>query len=137
MYKIEFLSHTADIRMRVEADTKSGVFKGALIGMSELIRKDFCNQYHGNDFGVGIEIHSVDETSLLIDFLNEVLSLSHINKTIYCELDMKRLTCTDLSATIKGDHTDEWDEDIKAVTYHEAELKKINDRWNAQVIFDI
>ncbi len=137
MYKVRFLPHIADIRMNVAADTEEEIFKGAVGGMSELMKKKFCNQKHSREIKSEIVIHSADITNLLIDFLNEVLSLSHINKAIYCTADIIKLTPTDLSVTLKGYYTNEWDEDIKAVTYHEAELKKINNKWNTRIIFDI
>jgi len=137
MYKVMFRPHIADIRMNVAADTVEEIFKGAIAGMSELMKKKFCNQKHSREIKNEMIIHSADITSLLIDFLNEVLSLSHINKAIYCTADIIKLTGTDLSATLKGYYANNWDEDIKAVTYHEAELRKINNKWNTQIIFDI
>ena len=137
MYKVRFLPHIADIRMNVAADTTEEIFKGAVAGMSELTKKKFCNQKHNRKIKSEVIIHSADITSLLIDYLNEVLSLSHINKAIYCTADIIKLTGTDISTTLTGYYANKWDEDIKAVTYHEAELKKINNNWSIQIIFDI
>lgn len=137
MYQVQFLSHTADIRMQIEADSQAEVFKGALAGMSKLIKQDFCDQNRASEIQNSIAIHSPDTTTLLIDFMNEALSLSHINKAIYCLVDILNLSASDISAVIKGYFSDEWEQDIKAVTYHEAEIREKNSKWMAHVIFDI
>jgi SHS2 domain-containing protein len=123
--------------MKVEADSQAELFRGALVGMSTLIRENFCAQNRASEISNTIVVHSQDITSLLIDFLNETLSLSHINKAVYCVVDILALSATDLSAIIEGYYSDEWEEDIKAVTYHEADVKVKNGTWGAHVIFDI
>ena len=41
-------------------------------------------------------------------------------------------------ADISGIPVNEFDEEIKAVTYHEAHVSKINDKqWETYIIFDI
>jgi SHS2 domain-containing protein len=86
----------------------------------------------------GIELQSSDKTALLVDFLNEVLSLAQTNKEIYPEVVLKKLSETEVEAELKGMPVESFDEDIKAVTYHEAEVKQ-NKRgeWETMLVFDI
>jgi len=138
MTTIEFLPHTADIRMRVEAERFEKIFHAALEGMNRLLKKNFCNGNPELKFKAQLNVESTDETCLLIDVLSEVLALSHINNVIYCKLEVKALTETKINAVIYGSAVSEFDEDIKAVTYHEANLVK-NERnhWETKIIFDI
>jgi len=137
MYHIEFVPHMADVRMVIKADSQEEVFKGALAGMNDLIKKDFCDQNKPTELVNELRIHSPETSCLLVDFLNEVLSLSHINKAIYCEVEFVRLGSTDMVGKVTGTSAEDWNEDIKAVTYHEAELIKMKDGWTAKVLFDV
>ncbi len=134
-----FYPHTADVRLKVTGDTWVDVFRLALEAMAELMKENFCRTNRG-DFirEVRLELKSIDGTSLLVDFLSEVLTLSHISKTIYCEVVFETLTETEIRASIRGKSTNQFDRDLKAVTYHEAELK-INEKgqWESILVFDI
>lgn len=134
-----FYPHTADVRLKVTGDTWVDVFRLALEAMAELIKENFCRT-HKDDFirEERLELKSIDGTSLLVDFLSEVLTLSHISKTIYCEVIFETLTETEIKASIRGKSTNQFDRDLKAVTYHEAELK-INEKgqWESILVFDI
>lgn len=138
MYSITFLPHTADIRLQVEAGNRQEIYAGALKGMNELMIKDFCSGPDLNFLEEELNISSSDETNLLVDFLSEVLTLSHINKALYCEAELSFPEAHRLSAKINGRPVTAFDEDIKAVTYHEAEIyKEAEGKWKARIIFDI
>lgn len=133
-YKI--LGHTADVRLKVWGGSRKELFKDALLGMIKIIKTpnpkfEIINKRT-------IEIESGDETALLVDFLNEVLYRANTNKEIYNDIDFKNLSETKLEAELSGSPVKEFDEDIKAVTYHEAEIKKRSDgQLEITLIFDI
>lgn len=134
-----FYPHTADVRLKVTGGTRGDVFRLALEAMAELMKENFCRTGREDFFREEkLELKSIDGTSLLVDFLSEVLTLSHINKSIYCEVIFEALTETEIRASVRGKATDRFDKDIKAVTYHEAELK-INEKrqWESILVFDL
>jgi SHS2 domain-containing protein len=140
----QFLSHVADVRLKIEADTLEELFTAALEGMGNLIKKEVCQNSalvetdQENLLKEKIEISSIDTTTLLIDFLSEVLTHTQVNKAVYCKIRFEKLTTNFLSATIFGKQTENFDEDIKAVTYHEAEIKKNeNGNFETIIVFDI
>lgn len=135
----QIIPHTADVRLRVTGHTVEEIFRFALLGMGDLISPAACkNRPKQYKFQDRIHITSSDFTSLLIDFLSEALTLSHINKAVYCDAVFYRLSETDLVATIKGNSADNFDEDIKAVTYHEANIRiNQNNELETVIIFDI
>ncbi len=140
MKSYQFFSHVADVRLKVEADSLEDLFTVALEGMCNLVKKD-ASEIKTTPEGMlkeKIEISSIDTTSLLIDFLSEILTYTQVNKAIYCKVKFEELTENFLKATIYGTNVDGFDEDIKAVTYHEAEIKK-NEKGNFEtiIIFDI
>ncbi len=84
-----------------------------------------------------VKIKSTDEQSLLVDFLSEALTLSDINNEAYFEVEFQKITRTEIEAKIFGQLIEKIGVEIKAVTYHGAEIKKIKDGWEATVLFDI
>ncbi len=137
MKSYEFHPHTADVRLLVKADTPEELFKVSLDGMAQLLKKDLCKQTDKFEEKENVKIKSADSTTLLIDFLSEVLTQSQINKAVYCNVDFKNLSENFLECTIYGKRVDKFDEDIKAVTYHEAEIKKEGGVLQTNIIFDI
>lgn len=138
MKTVKVLPHTADIRLLVEGSSPEELFEAALEGMAGLI-KDALNELEkGKPVTKSIEIESPDQTALLIDFLSSVLTLTHENKAVFTKVNFDKLSDNSLSATISGFETDGFDDDIKAVTYHEAEIRKnsIGD-LETIIVFDI
>ncbi|MDX1683750.1 MAG: archease [Saprospiraceae bacterium] len=138
MYKIDLLNHTADIRLKVVADSEEELFEGSMTGMSSILKEDLCLKNKDLTLEVYIELGSMNKTILLIDFLSEVLTESYINHAIFCKLSIYELTDSFLKAKVFGLPIDRFDEEIKAVTYHEAEIQ-VNDsgHWQTNLIFDI
>jgi len=136
--KIQYLPHTADIRMKIEGSTVEELFLAGAIGMGNILKNGFCNKNNPIDCTSKIEIHALDQTCLLIDFLSEILTLSYAEKSIFCNVEFSVFTSTRIMAEIFGAHTSKLDEEIKAVTYHEAQvLKNNNKEWESLVVFDI
>ena len=85
-----------------------------------------------------IEIESIDITALLIDFLSELLSLMHQNKVLFCKVQFEQLSETYLKAEVSGFEVSGFDEDVKAVTYHEADIKLNEDgEYETAIVLDI
>lgn len=137
MRTYKLLPHTADTRLYVEADSLEELFKGALAGMADIIKKGAC-EVKIETLSRMIRIDSLDQTSLLVDFLSEVLQYSQEEKAVYCRVKILKLEDKVLEAEIYGREAEGFDEDIKAVTYHEAEVKK-NEKgnWEVTIVFDI
>lgn len=149
MGSYEILPHTADVRLKVRGETLEELFKQAVLGMGEILKHNAnTTNINANDANnLKIKLGSIDITSLLIDFLNEILLKSQINKCIYNISGFKfqdsrqgrgSPQAASLEAELIGYPIDSFDEDIKAVTYHEAEIKK-NKGGNFEtiIIFDI
>lgn len=136
--KIEFLPHTADVEMRVEADSLPTLLKGAMLGMGKILKPGFCNRYANYPIKQEVLIKAVDSTCLLIDFLSEVLTLCYTEKALFCELQFVIIENTGLHAQLFGRQVNGFDEEIKAVTYHGADVRQnANGYWETCVIFDI
>ncbi|MBI4250746.1 archease [Candidatus Uhrbacteria bacterium] len=131
------LPHTADVRLKVWGKDYEEVFRAALLGMSAIQKKAIPTK-DADFIERTISVEASDGTALLVDFLNEVLSLCAINKEWYFDGVFERLTATSLHVTLHGIAISDFDEDIKAVTYHEANLQK-NEKgeWETIIVLDI
>lgn len=122
--------------MEVQGNSLEHLFREALRGMMSILKKEVPKI--GTRITRSVKIESGDETALLVDFLNEALSLSHINGEIYTDLIFKNFSKTSLEAELIGAAAQVFDEDIKAVTYHEADVKQDSKgKWVTNLIFDI
>lgn len=68
------------------------------------------------DKGHLVVIESPDLTALLVDFLSEVLTLSHLQKAVYGRLSTLYITDQKFESDTEGISASAFDQDIKAVT---------------------
>jgi SHS2 domain-containing protein len=129
----QIVEHTADIRLRVEGSSLAELFREAILGMYEIMRA------RGGSGAVArtVALDAPDTTILLVDFLNEILSRAHIAGEIFDSARFERLSATEVRAELSGLAAAEFDQDIKAVTYHEADVRESNGLWSTTLVFDI
>lgn len=132
----EIKEHPADVKLYVKANNLKELFKAALKGMAEILvlKEDLTEQ----KIVKGIEVESVDLSALIVDFLSEVLSLTDIKDSVFNEIEIEFLSETKIKAEIFGYKVKKFKEEIKAVTYHKAVVKKNEQgEFEAEILFDI
>lgn len=132
----EVLQHTADVRLRVEAATLEELFRDAMRGMYAVMRA----HEDADANAVRRTIHvddSADRTTLLVDFLNEVLHRAHVGREWFTDATFVRLDETTAHAEVSGIAPASFDEDVKAVTYHEANVRQEREGWQTTLVFDV
>lgn len=135
MKNYEILEHKADLLLRVLGQTKEEVFANMLQGMTASQGPKFKSQKENKK---EIKLKSLDLPALLVDFLNEILSLNQIDQRAYYRVSFKELKETELRAEVFGKRVKEFARDIKAATYHSLEFKRSKDNeWQATVLFDL
>jgi SHS2 domain-containing protein len=134
----QYVKHTADVEIEVSGRTLQELFTKSLEAMCDILKQDGCKNITHFDCSVRVVVSANDCTGLLIDFLSEVLSLSNIQKSLFCNVYFSELTENNLEAQLFGIWFDHFDKEIKGVTYHEARVKKNdNNNWETHIIFDI
>jgi SHS2 domain-containing protein len=134
----EFIDHTADIGIRVQAPTLEDLFETAGLAFTELVTDvDSLDCRVERRF----QLEEGDIETLLVSWLQELLYLLDTESLVFGRFQVK-LDNLSLEAVAWGDvfdpnlHT--MKTEIKAVTYHQLEVTKKNDQgWETQVIFDI
>lgn len=142
--KYEILEHKADLKIRAFGKIKEELFLNMMLGMEESMKPEIKKPEEKTKRG--IKIKSLDPSSLLVDFLSEVLYQNQVNKETYNNIKFKKNTdpstgsgqVAELEAEIFGQKVNRFDEDIKAVTYHNLNIQQKEDKiWEVTVLFDI
>ena len=135
---IEYLPHTADIRMKIQGSSLEELFLTGILGMNGILHPGFCSEGRTYEHRSRIQIKSLGSTNLLIDFLSDVLSHTYAENLIYCRIDFLEFSENHLDCWLHGEKIESFDEEIKAVTYHEANIvKNSNGDWETIIVFDI
>lgn len=133
----EILEHPSELRIKVYGKTLEELFSNAVLAMADVLKKD---RKRGVETET-IKIQSIDLNSLLVDFLSEILARSQINKRVYQVYKFISFKFSDteaiLEAQLFGYPITQFDEDIKAVTYEDLDIKKLDDHWQTMIVFDI
>lgn len=130
--------HVGDVRLNVRGKSLELLFAAALEGMNRIMNKEYEKNLNKHVFLKEVKLSSSDVTSLLIDFLSAILALSHIHKAIFYTIDHMEIYDSSLHAIVLGVKSEKFDRDIKAVTYHEANVKQSDKGgYETTIVFDI
>lgn len=135
MIKYEILTHTGDVKIKVYGSTKEELFKNALEGMEAILKSKTKNKRSKTR---KFEVRSSDVNALLVDFLNEINYLRQVNKEMYMEVEFKNFSDNEAEGIVRGFEIYEFGEDIKAVTFHELDIRQ-NEKgeWETNIVFDV
>jgi len=142
----EPIAHTADIQIRVYGADLAQFFRNSLIGMFQAIgpQAKGCKKEAGRLVCPAlpekreVEVESIDLESLLVDFLSECLYLSDVNDEAYLDATIHEIDQNHIKATLHGVKITGFEVvEVKAVTYHNLEIKKVDGVWQADIVFDI
>jgi len=142
----EVLPHTADIKIKAYGRTLQQFFCNALLGMFQSVGPIIpeCKKKSGRVICDNlpqkrkIEVRAPDIDALLVDFLSEALYLSDVHDEAYFLAEISEISETSVSAVLHGIRVKGFDVvEIKAVTYHELEVKNVNGVWQSYIVFDI
>ncbi|MBU2044159.1 MAG: archease [Candidatus Omnitrophica bacterium] len=140
MIDFEFIEHTADVGVRVYADTSEQLFKNCAEVLFGLILDDRPKP----DIEETVVVEAEDIEELLITWLNELLSLFFAYRFLPVDYDIileEREDYKVIKSRIKGANFDPYQNkikmEIKAATYHDLKVEKNDSGWIAEVIFDV
>ena len=130
----EILGHKADLKIRVFGKTKKELFLNAVLAMGESLKPNGKSSIVDRK----IKVKSGNLETLLVDFLSEVLYLVQVNKEIYINVEFNKFSDNEIEAELSGQKVERFGEDIKAVTYHNLDVRqKEDDNWEATILFDV
>lgn len=134
----EVFEHTADIGLHAYGQTLPELFTNAAAGMESLMVTPAQIEARVSR-EVNVEGH--DLVALLVAWLNELIFLFDTEYLLLKQFEISDFTGISLRATVSGEPYDSARHDlssaIKAVTWHEAEVRSEAAGYRARIIFDI
>jgi SHS2 domain-containing protein len=138
MKHFEILDHTADIGIIVHGENLKALFENAGEAFFHLIT-DLRKVRRRTERRIDIGGESLDR--LMVDWLSELLYLHDVENLLFKGFKVESVGEDGLRAVVKGEPFQEGvhviKTGVKAVTYHQIEVRQENGRWRAQVIFDL
>jgi SHS2 domain-containing protein len=135
----KYIDHPSDIGIEVEGKSLEGLFRNAAIAMLSLISEK--EDVRKGQESIEKRIHLVEECTdeLLHSFLSEILWL--VMQEGFFPLRIRILTMRkeEIDAALSGVsiQREEMKSEIKAITYHQLEVQKRNDKLFTRIIFDV
>lgn len=130
----EVLEHLADLKIQTSGKDLKELFSGFVKAIVDSSRPKIVEQ-EKVERKIEKKAESID--FLLIDFLNEILSLSDLYNEVYCESQFEVLKENQLVCVLKGYKVKGFGLEIKGATWHDLKIEKQGDLWKAEVLFDI
>ena len=132
--KFKFLEHTADIKFQAFGKNLNKCFENSALAMIN-------SQYKGKVKGKikkKVKVKGKDLESLLYNFLEEILFLVDTEKFLASKVKVK-IKNKELESELTGDNIKNYklSWEIKAITYNEMFVKKIKNKFKAQVVLDV
>lgn len=138
MRKYEIIDHTADIGLRARGRDLAELFANAAYGMFDILA-DLKNVQAEQKLTINLKAPNIEE--LFLSWLRELLYQYNSKEIILKQFSIDKLTSQMLSAEVKGEKLDpskhSLKKEIKAVTYHQLEVKQVKGAWQGQAIFDV
>lgn len=131
--KYQILEHPADLKIKAYGKDLSELFDNILKAIFEATSPKLLNKKIKTE----IKVKSENLENLLVDFLSELIYQMDLNNSIYLKSNFKKLTEKELVGEFFGQKVKNFQTEIKAVTWHDLEIKKENNFWQATIIFDI
>jgi SHS2 domain-containing protein len=138
MKRFEILDHTADIGVMVYGEDLKALFENAGRAFFHVITD--LRKVKGRTER-WIEIDGKELSRLMVEWLTELLYLHEVEHLLFKGFEVECVGESGLRAKVKGEPFQEGvhiiKTEVKAVTYHQIFVNKVNGGWKAQVIFDL
>jgi SHS2 domain-containing protein len=131
----EFLEHTADIRLKVQASSLEELFTSAAQGMMEYLFGERAAELTAEQEDQ-IEIAADDLESLLVEWLSKLLLYSSTQYRACLTYQVSSIDHNHLNASV-GSASANATQEIKAVTYSDLKIERKGGTWQCAITFDI
>ena len=128
------IEHTADWELHVWAPELSALFEQAAHGMYALSGTRLQKEPRRKKF---LELSSPDLEGLLVAFLEELLYLSEQEQAGFDRFDGVKLSENRIEMKMEGAPILSQSKEIKAVTYHNLEIRETAQGYEVNIVFDV
>jgi SHS2 domain-containing protein len=136
--KYRFLDHTADLGILVYGRDLEELFANAGEAFFDIIT-DLRRVREDTEKTIRVESSSLED--LMVNWLGELLYLHDVDGLLFKSFSIDELRDGTMKARARGEPFQEERHfiktEIKAVTYHQLQVKEERGRWMARIIFDV
>lgn len=139
------IDHTADFGIQVFGEGPEALFGNAALALFDLIvpskKKGASRRDAGEEAVVALRVTGADWADLMVNWLREALYLWTGEEKVLRSI--RRLEISDLALRAEIAYTPYDPErhavrhEIKAVTYHQAQVRETSSCWEARIILDM
>lgn len=131
--KYHFIDHTADIGIRIVSDDVKSLFEDAALALVDIMGAGSAQGGKSER----ITVEGLDQVDVLVRWLQEILYRIEVEDLRISHLEILELNPNGLTAIVAGTNSPtELLEEIKAVTYHNLEIREVDNHVETTIIFD-
>ncbi len=141
LIRFETFEHGADIGIRGIGDSLENAFIGVATAMFSIMVVDLSKVFFDRE--IKIDLDAVDLVSLMVFWLNRLITQADISKIFFCKFHLEieqRKDEYQLKSINYGGNLQSLEYlgvEVKGVTFSQARVVKQNDLWIAQCIVDV
>jgi SHS2 domain-containing protein len=136
MTSFEEIDHTADRAFHVTGRNLVSLLENAAHAMQALNREG-TPRIAERSATREIEVEGVDDESLLVNWLNEILYFEHVHRVVCGQFHIDEIKNHHLRARVQTRECDRNLSRIKAVTFHNLEIRETPEGLEAEVVVDV
>lgn len=134
----EILEHTADAGLAASGRSLPELFASAAEGLAAML----CEPETVNPrSSIDLEATAPDIESLMVEWLSEINYRFEVDRFAFRSFDVQEVSDKHIRAIGRGERIDasrhRIGAQVKAVTYHQLEVKRDGVRWSTRVFVDI
>jgi protein archease len=129
----EELQHTADCAVRVWAPTLAALFREAARAMNAVAGARIRDELPVKR---KIALTAPDPEGLLVEFLTGLLICQEQENLAFADFDLQ-VGESQLAGDMWGSHLEALAKPLKAVTYHNLNIRRPGRRWQVEIVFDV
>jgi len=130
-----FIEHTSDLELRLEAADLASLLEEAARALADVMAEDAGGPPTAE--AERVEIVAPERESLLVDWLNELVYRSDVNKCVYDDVRVHRANDRKLEATLRGREPRSPKTAVKAATWHRVRVAETANGLEATVVLDV
>ena len=131
------IPHTADYALRIRGRDFSELLQNAARGLYSLMGAKGDETYKGPPVEKQISLDAQDAEGLLVEWLSELAYWVESESFIGSDISISELDSDHLRAAVGGWKAERIEKHIKAVTYHNLKIRRIDAGLEATVVFDV
>ncbi len=134
MQQFQEVEHTADWAFRAQGRDLAQLFANAAHGIFKLQGTAGSRE---TSVARVVAVSGMDSESLLVNWLNELLYLQETQHETYSQFEILEISDKHLRARVHGQPARPEGKLIKAVTFHDLQVRRDEDGWQATIVVDV